>query len=585
MKIFLSQWLSVTSMLKTCSFIFTVALVASFKSNAQNLDEISLKKGINVNGSVNLNTVAYAASGIQQRRDPFNWFLTGGLNIDLFGYSAPFSFSYSNVNKSFSQPFNQFSFAPQYKWVKTYIGYNSMTFSPYTLAGHVFFGGGAELTPGKWRIAVMYGRLRKAVTVDVLDTLNYANASYKRMGYGMKVGYETNGNAVSFNVFTAKDDPASLPFVIPQNVLTPQQNVAMGLSGRKTFFRKFFVEVEYAVSVLNSNARANAESADSVDTSKNLLKGLLPENTTSRYFDALNGSVGYQGKGYAIQLKYERVAPEYQTLGAYYFNNDMRNITIAPSVRLLKNKMSLSANIGLQKNNLNQTRAATTLRSVGALNVQYAPSEKWNLAASYSNFSSYTNMRPQSDPNFQNSLDTLNFYQISETMTGSMSRSLGTKEKPQSIMWTGSYQKASNKSGYAEGIQLSDFMSTNVSYSYSIVPSNLTLSLSANVYTNNAAGVQSTFFGPTINTTKSFLEKTLRCSYATSYNQTSSNSAATSPVWNNQVSLSYAPKGKEGSNSRNNFSLGVNILRRLKDIEQQPSFTEATGTFNYTFTF
>src|SRR4051812_42836366 len=91
-------------------------ILLSFTSYSQNLETIGLKKGVKLNGSVNLNTVGYYTTGIQQRRDPFNWFLTGNLNVNLFGYNAPFTFSYSNANKNFSQPFNQFSFAPQYKW-------------------------------------------------------------------------------------------------------------------------------------------------------------------------------------------------------------------------------------------------------------------------------------------------------------------------------------------------------------------------------------------------------------------------------------------------------------------------------------
>src|SRR5690606_638628 len=107
--------------------------------------------------------------------------------------------------RSFSQPFNQVSFQPQYKWIRTYIGYNSMTFSNYTVAGHVFLGGGVELTPGKWRIAAMYGRLKKAVPFDPMDTLQYSDAAVKRMECGRKVAYEDNGNLIDFNVFGAKD--------------------------------------------------------------------------------------------------------------------------------------------------------------------------------------------------------------------------------------------------------------------------------------------------------------------------------------------------------------------------------------------
>src|SRR5690606_6444178 len=174
--------------------VLAVAVSLTGIAYGQNLEEIGLKKGINFNGSINLNTVGYHVTGIEQRRDPFNWFLTGSLNVDLFGYSAPLSFSYSNTNKSFSQPFNQFSFAPSYKWAKAYIGYNSMTFSNYTLAGHIFLGGGLELSPGNWRISTMYGRLKKEVPFHLEDSLRYHDASYKRMGYGLKLGYESNGD-------------------------------------------------------------------------------------------------------------------------------------------------------------------------------------------------------------------------------------------------------------------------------------------------------------------------------------------------------------------------------------------------------
>lgn len=566
------------------TIVHAVLLFSGLSLHAQNLEEISLKKKITISGSFNLNTVGYTCVGIPQRRDPFNWFSTGSLTVDLFGYAAPFSFSYSNANRSFSQPFNQFSFTPQYKWVKGYVGYSSMTFSPYTLSGHVFFGGGAELTPGKWRIALMYGRLRKAVPYDLTDSLQHGNAAYKRMGYGVKIGYEASGNAVSMNVFTAKDDPESLPFVLQERVITPQQNVAISIAGRKTFLKRLFIEAEYAVSALNSNVMANTEVADSVYTSRNFVQGLLRENSTSRYFDAVNAGLGYQGKTYMIQLKYERVAPEYHTLGAYYFNNDIRNITIAPTVRLLKNKLIVAANAGFQKNNLNKTRASTMLRTVGAYNLQYLPNEKWSVNGSYSNFSSYTNMRPQEDPLFQNSLDTLNFYQVSETFTGSVSRSLGAGDRPQLVMITGSYQKASNKSATEAGAQLSDFISGNISYSYSLTPSNLSLSIGTNVYTNNVAGLRSSFVGPVASATKSLLEKKLRCSYSSSYSHTSGNGVKTSPVWSNQLGISYAPKEKEGR-GRNNLSLGISLVRRLKNVGEQPAFTEATGTLNYSHSF
>jgi hypothetical protein len=553
---------------------------------SQNLEDIGVDKGIKLNGSINLNGIGYWVHGIEQRRDPFNWFLTGNLNVNLFGYNAPFSFSYSNTDKSFSQPFNQFSFQPQYKWIRTYLGYNSMTLSNYTLSGHVFLGVGADLTPGKWRISMMYGRLRKAVPFNLDDTLQYTNASFKRMGYGLKVGYDNNGDAVSASIFAAKDDLNSIPFILPENQLSPQQNVAMSLSARKKLFERVFIEAEYAVSALNKDTRLNGNEVDTVIASTdNLVKNLLPENATNRYFDALNASLGYQGNWYTIQIKYERISPEYQTLGAYYFNNDMENITVAPTFKLFNSTLNLSANAGLQRNNLDETRTSTTERWVGTLNANYVPNAKWNFAAGYSNFTSYTNIRPQEDPFFRNTLDTLNFYQISQTMNGTVIRNLGGKNNPQSVMLNASYQQASDRSTYDGGTQLSDFKSMNIAYSYSIVPSNTTLAVSGNVYENNAAGVKSIYWGPTFSLTKAFFEKTMKASLASSYNETSASNIKSSPVWSNRLGLNYAPKSAAESSGGHMLSLGLNVLRRFKGTEQQPSFTELTATANYTYTF
>jgi hypothetical protein len=559
--------------------------VYAFLSTAQDLGQLGVKKGVKVNGGINLNAVGYYVHGIEQRRDPFNWFATGNLNINLFGYAVPLSFSYSNANRSFSQPFNQFTLSPQYKWVKTYIGYNAMTFSSYTLSGHVFLGGGVELTPGRWRVAAMYGRLRKAVPFNPSDTLQNFNAAYKRMGYGVKLGYDHNGDVASISFFTAKDDTTSIPFTLPEVELTPKQNIAVSVTARKRLLKRLFIDVEYAVSALNNDIRSTGEGDSvAVRASSNFVKGLLPENATSRYYDAFNTSIGYQGNWYSVQVKYERVAPEYQTLGAYFFNNDMENVTLVPSVRLLQNRLTLGGNVGIQNNNLDDARASTTRRNVGALNASFVPNEKWNFTSNYSNFTTFTNVRPQQDPFFQNQLDTLNFYQVNQTFGASIMRNLGGKENPQSIMVNGSYQKASDEATYLESDQDSDFLSANASYSYSIVPAHTTLSLSVNFYTNNAAGITTNFWGPTVNVGRSFLEKALKISLALSYNETSGDTIQASPLMNNRLNLSYSPSAK-GQSTRNNFSLSINSLRKFEGTEQQPAFTEFTGTVNYNYAF
>lgn len=540
----------------------------------QDLEQIGKERGIGVSGSFNANAITYFASEIKQRRDPFNWFLTGNLNFNIFGYEAPFSFSCSNTGKNFSQPFNQFSFSPRYKWVKTYIGYNSMSFSPYTLSNHVFLGGGVELSPGKWRFAAMTGRLKKAVPLVSNDSMMNYNASFKRMGYGFKAGYENDGDLFSINVFNARDVPQSIPYKLPESDLTPHENIAMGISGRKRLGR-FFVDVEYAVSALNTNTGSNLEHDTTAiqSASGNLLIKLLPENTTTRYFDAINAGLGYQSGWSAIQIRYERIAPEYQTLGAYYFNSDQENFTVAPTLRLFNSRLTLSGNIGLQRNNLDDARSATTKRFVSAVNASYQPNEYWSASTTLSTFTAYTNIRPQPDPYYQDNLDTLNFYQINRTATGMLMRSFGASGNPQSLMVNASYQQAGEEADYEDGDSGSEFMNASIAYSWSSVARGAMLAVSVNMCANTVAGIRSSYWGPTVMYAKSFFNNALRSSLSAAYNETKGVNSS-GPVLNNRLYLTWSSKESKGT-----LSLSLNYLTRFGD------FSAFTGTVNYGYSF
>lgn len=549
--------------------------------NAQDVSQLRLKKGIDFSGSINFNTVVYLAKGVERRRDPFNWFVNGNLNTNLFGYSAPISFSYSNTSRSFAQPFNRFSFSPQYKWIRTHIGYSSLSFSDFTLAGHVFLGGGLELSPNNWRISAMYGRLRKAVSFDLQDSVQFTEASYRRVGYGIKVGYEANGDFIFWNIFTAKDDPQSLQFTLPEVVLYPEQNVSSSIAFRKNVFKKIFLQAEYAVSALNKNVFLNRGEIDTVKvkTPSNFLGRLLPENACTRYFDAIRSSVGYDGPVYSVRLQYERIAPEYQSLGAYYFNNDLENITIAPAVRLLKNTLHVSANGGIQTNNLDGARASSTRRLVTSINLNHSVSSIWSYTLNYSNFTTFTNSRPQGDPFFSDRLDSLNFYQISQTMNATVVRTFKDQLRPQTVSIVVGKQSM-NEDMTRERLS-SDFFTMNIAYSYTYVPTHTSLALAANLYLNKAADVETKYFGPTVSFSTSTRDKRTRLSWAGSYNLSSVSGKSSHDVLNNRINVNHSP----AKNSSSSFSLGLNALNRLKGGSAQPRFSEYTCTFSYTYAF
>ena len=65
-----------------------------------------------------------------------------------------------------------------------------MSYSPYTLGGHQFTGGGIDLTPDNWNISFMCGRMQKPVEFDSTNTYTTVLAAYRRWGIGGKVRYD-----------------------------------------------------------------------------------------------------------------------------------------------------------------------------------------------------------------------------------------------------------------------------------------------------------------------------------------------------------------------------------------------------------
>ena len=110
--------------------LFSLGFIMLFLTNNIEGQEITtLKDTFKVSGSAGIQLTSYSSSGIQARRNPFSYLLNGSINLSKGEFSIPLSFTYSEQERSFSQPFNQFGIAPTYKWIKTYIGFQNITWS------------------------------------------------------------------------------------------------------------------------------------------------------------------------------------------------------------------------------------------------------------------------------------------------------------------------------------------------------------------------------------------------------------------------------------------------------------------------
>ncbi|MEN7551875.1 hypothetical protein AAG747_28420 [Rapidithrix thailandica] len=556
---------------------------------AQSLDNLGEKDPLKVNGGINITTMAYHANGISSRREPFTWFLTGNLNFSFYGWSVPFSFSYSDQNKSFRQPFNRLSLAPEYKWAKVYVGYHNLTYSSYTLAGHGFSGGAVELRPGKFRFQAMYGRLNKAIEEDSTKGIS---PMYKRMGYGMKLGYGDEQNALELILFRAADDENSLSKPVTDPEIRPEENLVISVVGKKQITSRLGVQMEYASSAYTRDTR---EGETSTSNLVGKVRPLFTSRASSQYFHAFNTSLGYTGNSYSLQLNYERIGPGYRTLGAYYFNNDMENITVSGSLQLLDNQLTVSANVGQQRNNLEDTETSATKRVVSSVNLGYVPGPKWNFNASYSNFTSYTRVRPRFDPFFEDELDSLNFYQINQNANFSVGHNFGGDQVKQSLFFNSSFQMSKDENDGERSGNQSQMYSGSLAYRINLVPQHMGFTASMNGYRSEMAGNRSLTLGPNLGVNRSFFKKALRSSLFASYNYQKNNENPAGKVMTVRYRAAFAPgrkkkekeekKGGLLNPGKHNLSLNVNWLKKMSEDAKRQNFDEWTMTLNYNYSF
>lgn len=570
--------------------ILILCVIVVYKSFAQNFEKINKRDALKVNGGLSYSSVAYDAHGIANRRQPYTWFLNGNVTANFLDISLPFTFNYSNNQMAYTQPFNFQCFNPTYKWVKGYAGITSMNFSQYTLAGHMFAGGGLELSPKNFKIAAMYGRLKKANEFDA-QTNSDENMSYKRMGTALSVGYEKNGHAFKVIYFSAKDDPSSLKFVPVNPRITPMENTVVSFLGKTLFFKKIKLDIEYALSGLTRNIT----SPNDLNTyPKNQLPYIFKPNATSQFFGAFKSSLSYNYKFFGIGINYERIEPDYKTLGAYYFNNDLENITLSPSINLLKGKLNVSLNSGLQKNNLNQAKLNTTKRWVGSINFSYMPNKKWNINGSYSNFSSYTKQRPQDDPFYKNALDTLNFYQLAQSSMIACSYRFGKTKTNHSILLSLNYQvtgqrnRANSESvlflSGSRSIIPNKVVNGNLGHNIMFAQSKTTLGISVNSNYNILPEWTNLYIGPNLNLSKSFYKNIFRIAVGASYNKVFTNAIITNELANYRLSANYNPKFNRSDIGQFGLVVSLVYLQKL-NTDISPSFSEMTVNFGINYNF
>ncbi len=529
------------------------------------------KRNFSINGGLGANLMSYHAWGIPPRTRPGTWMMNVNLNIRLGQFNMPLGVIFSEQERTFMQPFNQYGISPGFKWMRAHVGYRSMTFSTYTLNGVVFLGGGIELNPGKFRFSCMYGRINRAVAEDTLSD-NRTFPAFKRMGLGFKVGWGDSRKYFDLIFFQASDELNSLPYVPVKTKITPEDNKVFGLNHR--FSKgKFFWENDGAISLFTRDVRDSLTPIKTDIKLVNRIGAWINPTISTQLSTAFHSAIGLQFNKFQFRLQYKRISPNYRSLGTFYILGDMENITASPSFLFFKNTLRVALSAGYQRDNTSGFKYNTTVRSIGACNISYTPNANVSTEISINNFG--TTQAPGLYP----VEDTLRQYQVTRSINVMQRFGKNTKEFSKNFMITAAYQTFTDFNAASRSFLQNSVYTGAINYNYSIVASKL--SMGGGIMSNQitGAGFSSFQIGPTANCSKGFLKNKITLNGGISALYNTNNGEAQGLNFNVNASGNYR------LTKRQRISAGLFAIRSNRFAGSTDKFSELRFNLGYNYSF
>ncbi len=577
-------------MKKICRIVFFMIcflplVVSGQEIDLENLGSRTIKtlkeNPFKISGGISANSVFFN-SNTNSNRKKFTYFLNGNINLGLYQWNIPLSFSLtnqgSNIGYQIPWKFNRLSLHPRYKWVQAHIGDFNMSFSPYTYNGLNLTGIGIELNPqNPLKIAVISGRLNKAIEDD---NEPQTIPAFERMGYGVNIKWEKEKYKIGAIGFYAQDDKNSLKKIPKGKKISPQENLVVSINASSFIHENVEIYGVYSTSFLTNDLRANG-----YDHNNKLL--FFKRNSSTESFHAYNTGVNFTIENLFLGVKYERIDPEYKTLGAYYFNNDLENITLNSNFNLLKNKLNIVTNLGKQIDNLDHQKLKQTSRWVGAINANAKLSEKLIISANYSNFTMFTNKQLNQFSNInknplqlQQPKDSIEFKQITQNMSVNVNYIISNnKNCTQNLNINYSLNDAVNKeNNIIRKGGISRFHNAFATYSLGFPKKKLNMALSANFTHTYVSSLTSNIWGTSMSVNKSLLKDKLQSSFGFSYNKTVAADRKTNTT-NLRLQSKYTPWKKH------NFTVSLVQTFRKINIEKSRNNNEITAIIGYSYSF
>ncbi len=527
--------------LLACMLFCLLYLSAYTQTNKKNITKF--------NGSVSIADNFYSANGIEARQ-PGNMLI--GIvraNLTLFKQiQLPFELYYTTQQTTFQQPFNQFGVSPKINsWLTLHGGYFSTRFSDLSFGDLRMLGGGVELSPGNFRFKAIYGRTRKAIEPN---KVSYSPEVYEQNAYGMSIGYgDESKNFFNINMFHAIDDSNSIK--TDTMMVAPNENLVTTLGFGMQLGNAASVKGEVGVSAYTHDTKA-----EQVDNVK-IPEYVFTPNISSAADAAAKLSFNIKPSRYwSIRLLSRWIGPGYKTLGYALMPKDLMEFSLAPTVRLLSNKLSIRVKAGVRYNNLHEQRISSTNRFTGLFSANYQINKLFGISMNFN--------KNQIESSHKN--DTLRISNIFNSVSVSPRWSFNGLGGSNNVILSYSYQDVADKNIYTSEISNNN---TNSVYALHSLAFPTSWSLSTSVLYNNTklANLSSQIFRISEGISRQFFNKLLNISANMGINFIKTTNKSNQFVFGLNASYSLKKYGNIRFNiSNNNYKGPGDVIKDYNEL-------------------
>lgn len=536
---------------------------------AQNISQIAESDPLIITGSIGTNNTYYHSSVGDGYMSPLSNSVFANLNINVYGFSIPFSLYFSNDNLNFNYPQFSFNLTPSYKNFTAHIGQSTIPFSNYIL-NMSFNGVGLEYKGNKFRASAFYGVLRRAIN-DNPEDLNPRKPQYKRYGWGFSTGYGNGANSIDIYFLRAYDSENSLNEVWREQVQS-QENLVVGIKGRVSLKNRISLSANLATSAFTADKNSPKVTAGEATRFDKVFEAKY----TSRVRFAGDASLSFNLPLLNASITYKMIQPDYISLGTYYTSNNYHSLGVNLSTTLFKQIM-LSGSFSGQSDNLSKQKLYTTKGYV------YNAMTAWNkgnvsVSAMYNGY-----LQAQSDGT-EHVNDTTEVHRILHSMSLMTNYSISRTNLDHTFSLSGNYTINKDLNRFSVGQSDVNTMALGASYMMNVKPweTSFTLALSHqetkgfnSVYRSDVAS---------LSTGRSFLkEKNLNVSATVSLNYNEVQHQSKSLSMGIDLSAGYTLKKYHTFSLTGSVSKygDVNVTKTTSGLDA----TDVRVSLNYLYTF